>query len=185
MMASHILHQRLSKKADNSRLYAWIQILGASFLIAFAAQIEILLPFTPVPLTCQTLGVLFVGALLGSRKGALSVLLYLAEGAAGLPVLSGGSFGILQFVGPTGGYLAGFVAQAYIVGWFSEKEEQFQILKALAAVLLACAVQMACGLLWLSVYVGWNHLLALGLYPFIPGELLKALLVTAYLKWFR
>lgn len=170
--------QTLSRTREDS----FFQILGASLLIGLFAQIEILLPYTPIPITGQTLGVLLVGACLGSRKGAMSVILYLLEGAAGLPVFSGGAAGAFWLAGPGGGYLAGFVAQAYLMGRFLERGAM-SCFRTLSASLLACAAQMACGLLWLSLFVGWNSLLAAGLYPFIPGELLKAIGISAYLKW--
>lgn len=170
--------QTLSQTREN----AFFQILGASLLIGLFAQIEILLPFTPIPITGQTLGVLLVGACLGSRNGALSVLLYLLEGAVGLPVFSGGASGILWLAGPGGGYFAGFVAQAYIIGKLLETGAG-SCLKILTAALLSCAAQLACGVLWLSLFVGWNSVLSMGLYPFIPGELLKAVAISFYLKW--
>ncbi|MCE5316845.1 MAG: biotin transporter BioY [Parachlamydia sp.] len=176
MLATQTLH--LARSSEKS----FLQILGASLLIALFAQIEILLPFTPIPITGQSLGVLLVGAFLGSRKGSLSVLLYLAEGAMGLPVFSGGASGFFWLAGPGGGYLAGFVLQAYLMGMLLEKGET-NCFRTLAAALLACATQMACGILWLSLFVGWSSVLALGLYPFIPGELLKAIAITTYLKW--
>ena len=92
-------------------------VLGASLLIALAAQVAIPLPFSPVPVTGQTYAVLVVGAALGSRLGALSVALYVAEGVLGLPVFApGGAPGIARLLGPTGGYLVGFVGAAFVVG---------------------------------------------------------------------
>ncbi len=79
------------------------------------------LPFSPVPITGQTMAVLLVGALLGSRRGALAVLAYIAEGLAGLPVFAGGAAGLARLFGPTGGYLVGFVAAAFLVGWLAER----------------------------------------------------------------
>ncbi len=96
-------------------------ILGASLLIALSARIAVPVPFSPAPITGQTLAVLLVGALLGSRRGALSVLAYLAEGAMGLPVFAGGGAGILWLLGPTGGYLFGFIAAAFVTGWLAER----------------------------------------------------------------
>ncbi len=161
---------------------SFLQLFGASLFITLMTQIEIFLPFTPVPFTGQTLAVLTVGALLGSQKGALSVLLYLAEGLLGLPVFTKASFGFLHLVGPTGGYLVGFVAQAYLAGWLIERQSQFQSLRVLGSLLVCCAIQMSFGLLWLSHFVGWSQVFGLGLIPFIPGEIVKAIAVTHYLK---
>src|ERR1700722_2876799 len=87
---------------------SWYQVLGASLFIAFMTQIQIFLPFTPVPITGQTFAVATVGALLGGRKGALSVIAYLIEGAMGLPFFTRAGSGLPFMLGPTGGYLLGF-----------------------------------------------------------------------------
>lgn len=94
-------------------------VVAGSLLVALLAQVSIPLPFTPVPVTGQTLGVLLVGGALGSRLGAASLALYLGEGAIGLPVFAGGVGGLP--VGPTGGYLVGFVLMAYVVGYLAER----------------------------------------------------------------
>jgi biotin transport system substrate-specific component len=91
-------------------------IVGASLLVALMAQVSVPLPFSPVPITGQTFAVLLVGAALGAKRGSASLLLYLLEGAAGLPVFAGGGAGPATFLGPTGGYLIGFVAAAWLVG---------------------------------------------------------------------
>ena len=95
-------------------------ILGASWIIAISAQITINLPFSPVPITGQTLAVLLAGLILGKNLGAASVAAYLAQGAAGLPFFAGGKSGLATLFGPTGGYLFGFLAAVYIVGMLSE-----------------------------------------------------------------
>lgn len=153
-----------------SEVQEFLQILGASLFIALMTQIQIFLPFNPVPITGQTLAVMCVGAFLGSRKGVLSVLLYLAEGAMGLPFFTKAGFGILHLVGPTGGYMAGFIVQAYLTGLFFERKWN-----GFAGLILASALQMGLGALWLAPFVGWSQALPLGFYPFIPGECLKAL----------
>src|ERR687886_1620838 len=90
-----------------------------SAFVALTAQVEI--PLQPVPITLQTLGVLFTGAVLGSRRGAVALLLYLAEGAIGLPVFAGGAAGIAYLLGPTGGYLISYPLAAGVVGWLAER----------------------------------------------------------------
>ena len=148
-MAGHALPQQILHSAEKSLSQSWIhsalQILGASLLIAFFAQIRIPLPFTPIPFTGQTLGILFVAAVLGSRKGTLSVLLYLAEAAMGLPVLTGGNCGWLYMLGPTGGYMVGFVAQSALIGWFFETERPEHSLKTLAVLLFGCLCRWRAG----------------------------------------
>ena len=154
----------------------WL-VTGGALLVAALAQVRILLPFTPVPVTGQTLGVLLVGALLGSRRGATSLGLYLVLGLAGMPVFSGWSGGLPQLFGPTGGYLLGFVAAAWLTGWLSERGAERSPKTAWAAFLAAEAVIYAVGLPWLAVFVGgWSRALTLGLLPFIAGDLLKAII---------
>src|SRR5919202_6019305 len=99
-------------------LDAALVVLFSAF-VALTAQVEI--PLWPVPLTLQTLGVLFTGAVLGGRRGTLSMLLYLVEGAAGLPVFAGSASGIVYMLGPTGCYLVGVVVAAGVVGWLAER----------------------------------------------------------------
>ncbi len=158
------------------RRTAWqrgLLILGGSLFIALAAQIAVPLPFTPVPITGQTLAVLLVGALLGSRLGSLTVLAYLAEGAMGLPVFAGGAFGLARLVGPTGGYLFGFVLAAFVVGWLCERGWDRRIITAALALIAGNGVIYLVGIPWLAVFVGGERALALGLWPFLPGDALK------------
>src|SRR4051812_8693094 len=113
-----------------------LAVVVASLFVAVCAQVEIHLPFTPVPLSGGTLGVLYAGVLLGSRRGALAVGLYLLEGAAGLPVFSGGSAGFVHLLGPTGGYLAGFPVGAFAAGLLAERGWDRTPARAFAAMLL-------------------------------------------------
>ncbi|MGH2581596.1 MAG: biotin transporter BioY [Anaerolineales bacterium] len=159
-------------------------ILGSLFIAAFA-QLSIPLPFTPVPITGQTFAVLLVGMVLGSRRGALALAAYLAEGAAGLPVFAEMRSGIATLFGPTGGYLFGFVAAAWLVGWLAERGFDRSLLKTLAAMTLGNAVIYFFGVLWLSRFVdgfaGGQGALALGMYPFLIGDAIKALLAAMLL----
>lgn len=152
-----------------------------ALLIALCARITIPLPFTPVPLTGSTLGVLYAGALLGSRRGAGSVALYLALGALGLPFFAGGASGAGHFVGATGGYLIGFLPAAWITGKLSERGWDRSPLTAFAQMLLGSVAIFACGLAVLSFYVPGDQLLAKGLFPFLIGDLFKSSLSAALL----
>jgi biotin transport system substrate-specific component len=149
-------------------------VVGASLLAGLAAQIAIPLPFTPVPLTLQTLVVILASAALGARRGTLAMLLYLAQGAAGLPVFAGGRAGVAHLLGPTGGYLAGFLAAAAVAGALAEAGWMQRPLRAAAAVLAAEACIFVPGMLWLGAWTGAPRAAALGLVPFLPGEALKA-----------
>ncbi len=159
-----------------------VQIIFASLFLGICAQISIPLYFTPVPLTGQTFGILLVGSLLGSRKGALAALLYLIEGCLGMPVWASGAFGLHHFAGPTGGYLMAYPIQAFLAGWIVEKQQKFSTAKTAAALSFICLAQLGIGSLWLSLYVGIKNVLMMGFYPFIPGEIVKAFAVAAYLK---
>ena len=159
-----------------------VLILCGSLLIALSAHVAIPLPFSPVPITGQTLAVLLVGALLGSRRGALCLLAYLAEGLAGLPVFApGGAPGLARLLGPTGGYLVGFVAAAYVTGRLAEEGWDRRVLSTIAAMLLGSAVIYTCGVSWLAVPLGLEKALVAGLYPFIPGDLVKVVLAALLL----
>jgi biotin transport system substrate-specific component len=154
-------------------------ILG-SVLLAAVARISV--PFVPVPMTMQSLVVVALGLTLGARRGALAVLLYLAEGAAGFPVFAGTpekGIGLAYMAGPTGGFLAGFVLTAFAAGWLAERGWDRSMGKTAAAALIAIALMYLPGLLWLGTMMGFNaKLLAAGLYPFIPADLTKAALAA-------
>ncbi len=153
-------------------------VLAASLVTAAAAQLEIRLPWTPVPVTGQTFAVLLTGAVLGARRAALAQALYLAEGALGLPVFAAGSAGALALVGPTGGYLLSFPLAAATVGALCERGWDRRFASMLAAMLLGSCVVFAFGLAVLSRFVPAPSLLAQGLLPFVPGDLAKAALAA-------
>jgi biotin transport system substrate-specific component len=168
--------------ASHSRWLLLTQVVLCSLLIALCAQIRIALPFTPVPITFQTLAVMIVGGMLGSRNGALSIILYLAEALMGLPVLSGGRSDPFFLLSPVGGYLVGCVIQAYLAGWFVERRKVLGKPLMLLGLGLACSLQMACGACWLAFFVGAKHAWALGVMPFVPGELFKIALAGMFFK---
>jgi biotin transport system substrate-specific component len=149
-------------------------VAGFSLFIALSAQIAIPLPFTPVPVTLQTLMVLASGALLGSRRGAAAVILYIAEGLAGLPVFSLGRSGIAHLAGPTGGYLVGFIAAAFLAGLFSERGWDRHGLLAYAGLMIADLALFVPALLWLGVFTGFSNVLVMGALPFFLADALKA-----------
>jgi biotin transport system substrate-specific component len=120
------------------------------------------------------MAVLLVGALLGSRRGSLAVLVYIAQGLAGLPVFAGGAAGPARLLGPTGGYLVGFVLAAYLVGLLAERGWDRRVGTTAAAMALGNVVIYAVGALWLAVFVGGLvPALTAGVLPFIPGDLVK------------
>jgi biotin transport system substrate-specific component len=162
-------------------LYDLGLVLCGSLVVALGAQAEVRLAFTPVPVTLQPLAVLLVGAVLGSRRGALALMAYLGEGIAGWPVFAGGAAGWAKLVGPTGGYLVGFVAAAFVTGYLAERGWDRRFLSTWAAMFLGSVCLYAFGLSWLALYVGWERVLALGLAPFLAGDILKQLLAALLL----
>lgn len=148
-----------------------------SAFVALTAQVEI--PLRPVPITLQTLGVLFTGAVLGSRRGAVALLLYLAEGAVGLPVFAGGASGVAYMLGPTGGYLVGFVPAAAVVGWLAEHGWDRRLLWTALGMVIGNLVIYALGVAWLAVLLGdLRTALVQGALIFIFGDLIKLVIAT-------
>lgn len=155
--------------------------LGAALLLAVAASVKIPLPFTPVPITLQTL-VLFLGAALLQRHYAIQMVAwYLGLGMAGAPFFAGGASGLLAMAGPTGGYLIGFLAAAAWIGHWQHRVTGFAtqwILFFTASLWL-----FGCGLLWLGIvtHATLIQTITLGFIPFIPGDIIKITLASAAL----
>ena len=157
----------------NRRVRDILLIAGGSLFVAGMAQIRIPLPFTPIPITGQTFAVLLVGAVLGSRRGTASLLLYLSQGLLGLPFFAGGASGLTYILGPTGGYLIGFVVAAGLVGLSAAHGLDRRIPSALLAFLAGEIVIYLFGVAWLSVFLGIPRAIAAGLLPFIIGDAIK------------
>lgn len=158
-------------------------ILAGSLLVALCAQVSFPLPFSPVPVTGQTFAVLLLGATYGPRRSAAALLLYLAEGAAGLPVFApGGSLGLARLLGPTGGYLLAFPLAAFLLGLLVERLPRGWWLW-LGAVAAAEAVIFASGVVWYKqlMQVSWLIAAREALWPFLPGELVKMALLSVCL----
>lgn len=166
-----------------------LAVVAGSLLLTVSAKIQV--PFYPVPMTMQTLVVIGLGLALGPVRGAAAVALYLTQGALGLPVFAGTpekGIGLAYMMGPTGGYLAGYLPAAALAGWLAERGWDHNAFAAMLAALLAGAAIYVPGLLWLGSVVGWDKpVLAFGLYPFIPGDVMKAVLAAiafpAAWKW--
>lgn len=169
----------------NERSFSVFQVLLASFCISLIAQIKIPLFFTPVPLTFSTIAILTIGVCLGKNKGSLAVLCYLLQGCLGLPVWSGGNTGALYLLGPTGGYLFGWVIQAYFIGWCVEKYSPLSFQKMLSLFLASICLQLTLGSLWLAQFVGIENSLTLGIYPFLLVDSAKAFIVSLYVHYLR
>lgn len=179
-IATSLTH-RIFPRVNNQVRDVFLVVFG-SLLVAAFAQIRIPLPFTPVPITGQTLAVLLVGATLGAYRGVGSMALYILMGLVGLPVFAGGEAGLAYLTGATGGYLLGFIAAAYAVGRLAERGLERKFQTAVVPFLVGQILIYGIGVLWLAVYVGsLNNALAMGLYPFILGDIIKMALAAALL----
>lgn len=150
-----------------------LMVLGSAALW-LSAKLQV--PWYPVPLTMQTLAVLVLGVAYGARLGAATVLFYLAEGAAGLPVFAGGwseGGGFHHLYGPTGGYLVGFVVAAGVCGWLAERGWDRSVVRAALAMVFGNLIIYALGLLWLGSQLGAAAAIEYGLLPFLTGDALK------------
>jgi biotin transport system substrate-specific component len=149
-------------------------VIGASLFVALCARLSVPLPFTPVPLTLANFGVLLVGVVLGGKRGFAALAVYLAQGAAGLPVFSpAGPGGIAQLLGPTGGYLLAYPLAAFVAGWIAERGAG-RFARFVMAAVTAEVVIFAGGLAWLAVLThGATQAMHFGLYPFLFAEIMK------------
>ena len=163
---------------------SWVRnlalVLAGTLLLWASAKVKVDLGVVPV--TLQTLVVLSLGAAYGWRLAVATLLLYLAQGAVGLPVFAGTpekGLGLAYMMGPTGGYLIGFLLAAALIGHFAERSYDRNPFKMFAAMLAATAVIYLPGLAWLSAFIGAENAVGLGLLPFIWGDLIKAALAAA------
>lgn len=165
-----------SPAAGSTAVRAIVLAVIGSLLLTVSAKIQV--PFWPVPMTMQTFVVLVLGVAYGWRLAGATVLLYLAEGALGLPVFAGGG-GLAYMAGPTGGYLAGFLLAAIAVGWLAERGWARSAASTLAAMLIGTAIIFACGVAWLATLIGLPQAISAGLVPFLLSEAVKIALATA------
>jgi len=154
-------------------------VLGGTALIAMAAQVSV--PMFPVPMTLQTLAILIVGLTFGARLGAVTLLAYLAQGAMGLPVFANGMNGA-ALLGPTAGFLVGFVAMAWLAGLAVEKGlARGPVTTALCCLAISAALYLP-GLVWLATFTGLETAVTVGALPFLAGDAVKAV-IAALLVW--
>lgn len=157
--------------------FSWLRdltlIIFGSILIAFCAPLSFKLPFTPIPIAFAPHLCLALGAALGKNRGALAVLTYLFQGAVGFPVFALGASGFLHLLGPRGGYLFGYVAATYIVGYLIEKMREKTPYKTFLALAIGNGVIYLFGIPQLSLFIGFKSAILLGLLPFLFGDALK------------
>lgn len=177
-----LLNRAMPLTGNRALLRDALIALAATALLTLSAKVQI--PFYPVPMTMQVLVVLLIGASLGWRLGGATLALYLAQGALGLPVLAGTpekGIGLAYMAGPTGGYLAGFLAAAMLAGFLAEKGMTRTVLGALATMTLGVIVIYALGFGWLATLIGTEKAFTFGVLPFVYGDALKIALGTALL----
>jgi biotin transport system substrate-specific component len=176
--ASTILDQ-ISMRAASANLWTGVQVLSVLFvavLTAAAAQLSFPLPFTPVPFTIQPMIVLIGAAALGAPLGALSQILYLTLGLAGLPVFAFAPElpqGFARLMGPTGGYLMAYPLAAFVTGLLAERGFDRHYLTSILAMAVGLSIIFAGGVAWLWRFAGLETALATGLYPFVLVDLIK------------
>ena len=178
-MSADLFLVEADNKIQRAFRYALLAMAG-SVLITICTQIS--LPLFPVPMTLQTFAVFLIGLTYGWRLGGITVSIYLLEGAIGLPVFSGGKGGMIVLMGPTAGYLVGFLLAATACGWFAERGFDRSYFRLFLSLLAGNILIYAPGLLWLGTLIGWDKpVLEYGLYPFIGGDLLKIAMVVLLL----
>lgn len=171
---------------EMSQERSWIRnlilVIGGSFLIALFARIAIPFPFSPVPIVLQAHLCLLLGVLFGSRIGTLMVLTYLLQGALGMPVFALGRAGLPILLGPTGGYLIGYVLGTWITGFLVERSGSKNQRQAMLAMVIGNLMIYLCGLSQLSLFVGIERVFFLGMLPFLLGDSLKLVVAQRVLK---
>ena len=153
--------------------------LVGSALVAISAQIQV--PMYPVPMTMQPFAVIVIGAAFGARLGAATLLVYMAEGALGLPVFAGLKGGAAMLTGPTAGYIVGFVLASGAVGWLAERGWDRNIVTTVAAMTIGMALIYLPGVAWLASLIGTEKAIAAGMMPFLVGDAVKIALAALVL----
>jgi biotin transport system substrate-specific component len=171
---------RLDQK---SRLFQGGAILLGSLFLAICSWISV--PMVPVPVTMQTFGFLVLGAMCGWRLAFSASIVYLAEGALGLPVFAGGAAGAHHLLGPTGGYLISFPLAAAFIGYLAEKGWTIGLLRSIGVMLLGHGFILTIGTAYLATKIGMDLALAVGFAPFIVGSILKSALASSIIAVVR
>lgn len=168
-------------KQENVYLRDAFLILLSSLLITLMGQFSIPLPFTPVPISFRMQTIFFLAVLLGSRRAAMATFLFLVQGAVGLPIFAGGASGIIGLLGPSGGYYAGFVLAAFVIGNMTEKYKARPFMAFFTGTLIVYLTGSA----YLASFVGMQKAFLLGVVPFLFGDLFKSLVCLKMLDWMK
>ena len=177
-LAEAMLDSLMTPSAATSALARAALVVFGSLLLAASAQFKI--PLYPVPVTGQTLVVLLIGMTYGSRLGGITIAAYLFEGVIGLPVFAGGTAGVAILMGPTGGYLFGFLLAGMAMGYLAGRGMGRTAFSTITAMVIGNCVIYLCGALWLANFIGFGKAIGAGVMPFLYGDALK-LVVAAVL----
>lgn len=160
-------------------------IVGFTVLTALSSLVRLPLPFTPVPITMQVMVVLLAGALLGTTRGSVSQGLYVLWGAGGLPLFTGGAVGLAALMGPTGGYLIGFIPAAMLAGHMVKRSQNY--FHVWMSLFFASLIILALGWLHLTLFLAFSPSTAfmLGVAPFLPGDIVKVSLAAGIVMGVR
>ena len=180
-LAEAMLDSLMTPSAETSAVTKAALVVFGSLLLAVSAQFKI--PLYPVPVTGQTLVVLLIGMTYGPRLGGITLAAYLFEGALGLPVFAGGAAGAAVLMGPTAGYLFGFLLAAIAMGYLAERGMGRTVVSTIAAMVIGNCVIYLCGALWLANFIGFGQAIAAGVLPFLYGDALKLVVATGLMPW--
>ena len=180
-LAEAMLDSLMTPSAATSAATKAALVVFGSLLLAVSAQFKI--PLYPVPVTGQTLVVLLIGMTYGPRLGGITIAAYLFEGAIGLPVFAGGAAGVAVLMGPTAGYLFGFLLAATAMGYLAERGIGRTVVSTIAAMVIGNCVIYLCGALWLANFIGFGQAIAAGVLPFLYGDALKLVVAAGLMPW--
>ena len=180
-LAEAMLDSLMTPSAATSAVTKAALVVFGSLLLAVSAQFKI--PLYPVPVTGQTLVVLVIGMTFGPRLGGITVAAYLFEGALGLPVFAGGAAGVAVLMGPTAGYLFGFLLAAIAMGYLAERGMGRTVVSTIAAMVIGNCVVYLCGALWLANFIGFGQAIVMGVLPFLYGDALKLVVAAGLMPW--
>ena len=180
-LAEAMLDSLMTPSAATSAVTKAALVVFGSLLLAVSAQFKI--PLYPVPVTGQTLVVLLIGMTYGPRLGGITLAAYLFEGALGLPVFAGGAAGVAVLMGPTAGYLFGFLLAAIAMGYLAERGMGRTMVSTIAAMVIGNCVIYLCGALWLANFIGFGQAIAAGVLPFLYGDALKLVVAAGLMPW--
>ena len=175
-LADAMLDSLMKSSAGKSASTKAALVVFGTLLLAISAQFKI--PLYPVPITGQTLVVLLIGMTFGARLGGITMAAYLFEGALGLPVFAGGASGTAILMGPTGGYLFGFLLASVAMGYLAERGMGRTAVSTVAAMIIGNCVIYVCGALWLANFIGFGQAIAAGVLPFLYGDTLKLIIAA-------